>query len=115
MSVVGKGASSRQRRRPLPLPVELDRRFEAILFDWDGTAVPDREADAGLVRVLVEELCALGLELGIVTGTHVGNVGGQLGARPPGPGRLIICVNRGSEAFLAGEDGVELLYRRDAT
>ena len=21
---------------------DLDKRFEAIVFDWDGTAVPDR-------------------------------------------------------------------------
>ena len=25
------------------LPAALDRRFEAVVFDWDGTAVPDRE------------------------------------------------------------------------
>jgi hypothetical protein len=24
----------------------MDRRFEAIVFDWDGTAVPERWADA---------------------------------------------------------------------
>jgi dihydrofolate reductase len=50
----------------------------------DGTAVPDRSADASDLRALVEELCALGLDLVVVTGTHVGNVDGQLGARPAG-------------------------------
>ena len=58
------------------------RRFEAIVFDWDGTAVPDRYSDAGRVRGLVEEACALGLELAVVSETHVANVDGQLGARP---------------------------------
>ena len=28
------------------LPASLARRFEAIVLDWDGTAVPDRKADA---------------------------------------------------------------------
>src|SRR5919197_4287116 len=93
----------------------LARRFEAVLFDWDGTAVPDRAADASRLRELVEELCALGLELGVVTGTHVANVDSQLQARPSGPGRLYFCVNRGSEVFRAGVEGVELVYRRHAT
>ena len=97
------------------LPPVLDRRFEAVVFDWDGTAVPDRGADAGELRALVEELCARGLDLIVITGTHVGNVDGQLRARPAGPGRLYFCVNRGSEVFAANEDGIELLQRRVAT
>lgn len=97
------------------LPSALDRRFEAVVFDWDGTAVPDRDADAGALRRLVEELCALGLDLAVITGTHVGNVDGQLGARPAGPGRLHFLVNRGSEVFQADEEGLHLLYRREAT
>jgi trehalose/maltose hydrolase-like predicted phosphorylase len=97
------------------LPTALDRRFEAVVFDWDGTAVPDRQADAGRLRDLVEELCSLGLELAVITGTHVGNVDGQLGARPEGPGRLHLCMNRGSEVFRADADGVHLVERREAT
>jgi trehalose/maltose hydrolase-like predicted phosphorylase len=107
-------AQTRRRRRSRP-PEELERRFEAIVFDWDGTAVPDRRADAGHLRELVEQLCAFGLDLCVVTGTHVGNVDGQLEARPRGPGRLYFCVNRGSEVFRADEDGVHLVYRREAT
>ena len=108
----------RQRTRPasrLELPPELDRRFEAVVFDWDGTVVPDRAADAAELRSVVEELCEQGLDLVVITGTHVGNVDGQLGARPPGPGRLYFCVNRGSEVFAASEAGIELLYRREAS
>jgi trehalose/maltose hydrolase-like predicted phosphorylase len=111
-----RGTSTPTRRRPGPaLPAELDRRFEAILFDWDGTAVPDRQSDAARIRALIEELCALGLDLGVVTGTHVGNVDGQLRARPSGPGRLYLCLNRGSEVFVADAEGVHLLARREAT
>ena len=97
------------------LPPSLDRRFEAVVFDWDGTAVPDRSADASELRALVEELSALGLDLIVVTGTHVGNVDGQLGARPTGPGRLYFCVNRGSEVYAASPDGLELVEGRQAT
>ena len=103
-------------KRNRRLPAELDRRFEAVVFDWDGTAVPDRSAEAGALRQLVEELCALGFDLGVVTGTHVGNVDGQLQARPAGPGRLFLCVNRGSEVFRADAmSGLELVRRREAT
>ena len=97
------------------LPTALDRRFEAVVFDWDGTAVPDRGADAHELRAVVEELSTLGLDLVVITGTHVGNVDGQLGARPAGPGRLYLCVNRGSEVFTANQDGIELVYRREST
>ena len=91
----------------------LDRRFEAVVFDWDGTAVPDRHAGAARLRRLVRELCSRGLDLAVITGTHVGNIDEQLQVRPAGPGRLYFCVNRGSEVFQADEDGLHLLYRRE--
>ncbi len=56
-----------------------------------------------------------GCDLGVVTGTHVGNVDGQLQARPAGPGRLYLCVNRGSEVFAVDEAGPRLVLRREAT
>src|SRR6266511_79953 len=115
MSAVRTQTPSAPKPSPTRLPAALDRRFEAIVFDWDGTAVTDRHADASSLRVLVEELSALGLDLAVITGTHVGNVDGQLGARPPGPGRLFFCVNRGSEVFEADASGLRLLYRREAT
>ena len=102
-------------RERAALSAALDRRFEAVVFDWDGTAVPDRRADASRVRALIEKLCGLGVDLAVITGTHVGNVDGQLSARPSGPGRLYLCMNRGSEVFQADEDGVRLVERREAT
>ncbi|MGZ4736359.1 MAG: glycosyl hydrolase family 65 protein [Acidimicrobiia bacterium] len=93
----------------------LDRRFEAIIFDWDGTAVPDRLSDARVVRRLVEGLCATGVEVAVVSGTHVDNVDGQLQARPVGDGRLMLALNRGSEVFRVGASGPELVERREAT
>src|SRR3954452_17270709 len=99
-----------------PVPVSIaDRTFEAFVFDWDGTAVPDRRADASEARRLIEALCAAAVEVIIVSGTHVGNVDGQLQARPSGPGRLHLCLNRGSEVFVVGPDGPDLVWRRQAT
>jgi trehalose/maltose hydrolase-like predicted phosphorylase len=97
------------------LPASLDRRFEALVFDWDGTAVPDRAADATVVRRLVEDACALGLHAAVVSGTNVRNIDGQLAARPRGPGRLYLLLNRGSEVFHVGPNGPRLLHRRRAT
>lgn len=99
----------------MTLPPPLDRRFEAVVFDWDGTAVPDRRADASAVRALVEACCAAGLDLVVVSGTHVANIDGQLSARPEGPGVLRLALNRGSEVFVVDAHGVRLLERREAT
>lgn len=101
--------------RTTALPAELDRRFEALIFDWDGTAVPDRAADAAAVRAAVETACALGLYVAVVSGTHVGNIDGQLAARPRSPGELHLLLNRGSEVFRASSEGVELVARRVAS
>jgi len=110
------GEARRPRRGgAAPLPEPLRRRFEAVVFDWDGTAVPDRASDATALRAVVEELCAFGMELAVITGTHVGNVDGQLQARPDGPGGLYLCVNRGSEVFRADSSGPHPVVQRQAT
>ena len=90
-------------------PPLLARRFDALVFDWDGTAVTDRDADASAVREVVEALCATGVHIVVVSGTHVGNVDGQLRARPSGPGRLFLALNRGSELFEVGVDGPRIV------
>ncbi len=100
---------------PTALPAELDRRFEALIFDWDGTAVADRTADAGALRGAVESASKLGLEMAVVSGTHVGNIDGQLRARPRGPGELHLLLNRGSEVYRANQNGVELTARLTAS
>ncbi len=90
-------------------------RYEAVIFDWDGTAVPDRSADTSHLRALVVEACRLGLDLAVVTGTHAENIDGQLGARPAGPGELHLLVNRGSESFRAEPRGLVAIDRRTAS
>jgi trehalose/maltose hydrolase-like predicted phosphorylase len=96
-------------------PISVARRFEAIVFDWDGTAVPDRRADASAIRAKVEHLCREGVDIAIVSGTHVDNIDGQLHARPSGPGRLLLALNRGSELFEVDEGGPHVIARRIAT
>jgi hypothetical protein len=67
------------------------------------------------MRSLVETLCSSGFDVGIVSGTHVDNVDGPLGARPTGPGVLHLCLNRGSEVYVVGSEGPELVHRRVAS
>ncbi len=107
-------AASAPRSGP-ELPVELDRRFEAVIFDWDGTAVTDRAADGTAARRVIEALCNLGFDVAVVTGTNIKNVDPQLAARPSGPGGLHLCLNRGSEVFSVGPSGPQLVWRREAT
>jgi hypothetical protein len=90
-----------------------DRRFDAVMFDWDGTAVVDRRADASELRRLVEQLSSLGCHLVVSSGTHLENVDDQLRARPAGPGRLYASSNRGSELWLLHAGGHELVQRRE--
>ncbi|HSJ52084.1 MAG TPA: hypothetical protein VLA90_12505, partial [Actinomycetota bacterium] len=98
-----------------PAAAAVRGRFEAVVFDWEGTAIPDRSADAGPVRTLVEDLSAEGLDLFVVAGTDVRGVDGQLGARPAGPGELHLLLNHGSEVFRVDRRGPHLLERRTAT
>ena len=95
--------------------IRLGRTFEAVVFDWDGTAVPDRHSSARAVRRRVEQLCARGLDVAVVSETSVGNVDGRLQARPGGPGRLWLAVNRGSELFVVDTRGPRTVERRIAT
>jgi trehalose/maltose hydrolase-like predicted phosphorylase len=94
---------------PADLPAELDRRFEAFMFDWEGTAVPDRQADASAVRAVVERLCALGAAVAIISDTDLGTLDAHLGARPAGPGQLFLCLNGGSEVFRVDGEGPQLV------
>lgn len=92
----------------------LGHRFEAAVFDWDGTAVTDRKADASELRELFDALLGAGFDLAVITGTHIGNVDGQLKLRPHGPGRIIVACNRGSEVYELTSVGPVLLERRVA-
>jgi trehalose/maltose hydrolase-like predicted phosphorylase len=92
-----------------------DRRFEAIIFDWDGIAGLGRVADAIRLRRLIEDSCAAGIELAIVSGATLDAVDGQLRARPVGPGCLMLAFHDRSEAFRVNQAGPQLVQRRAIT
>jgi len=94
---------------------ELARTYEALVFDWDGSTVQDRRAPARTLQWRIEALCALSVDVAVVSSTHVGDIDTQLGARPTGPGRLFLALNGGSELFAVDERGPHLIWRRDAT
>ena len=100
-----------ERARERKLERALDRTFKVICFAWDGTAVPDREADATAVRSRVERLTALGVDVAIVSSADVDDVDAQFRARPGVEGRLFLYLSRGSEVYVVGPSGPRLLER----
>lgn len=81
---------------------EINRRlFEIVAFDWDGTAVKNREAGASAVTTLLEELLKLGVRIAVITGTNFDNIDRQFSSLIKGPHKqnLYVCANRGSEVF----------------
>jgi trehalose/maltose hydrolase-like predicted phosphorylase len=82
------------------------RRFEALIFDWDrGDEPHDRGAEH--LGATIEEACAHGLELAIVSRMVVGELDAVLAARPAGAGGLILATSRGGEVFSVDRDGLK--------
>jgi kojibiose phosphorylase len=79
----------------------LGRTFRLVVFDWDGTAVVDRHADATPFRLVAERLLRAQVLLAVVTGTNAANIEAQFSASIRGPHKsnLYLCTNRGSEAY----------------
>jgi trehalose/maltose hydrolase-like predicted phosphorylase len=110
--IPASGAPQTANRAP---PSPLDRRFEAIIFHWDGSAGPDRVADAIRLRRLIEGSCAAGIEVAIISGATLETVDEQLRARPAGPGRLMLALHDHSEAFRIDQAGPQMMQRRVIT
>jgi kojibiose phosphorylase len=79
----------------------LDRPFRILAFDWDGTAVANRQEDASPVRGVLEDLLRLGTVVAVITGTNFPNVDRQLTAAIQGAHKrlLYVLTNRGSEVY----------------
>ena len=86
---------------------ELNHPFRAIIFDWDGTAVTDRKADASVLVGIAQQLLDLHVWIVVVTGTNFNNIDAQFCQHitPKKRHHLIICVNRGSEVYGFDGDG----------
>lgn len=96
----------------------LDRPFEVIAFDWDGTAVMSRGEDASAVRLRLERLLNLDVRIVIITGTSFPNIDRQVSAAIHGAHKrdLYVCTNRGSEVYgFDAQSRPKLLWRRVAT
>lgn len=96
----------------------IRRPYKMVVFDWDGTVVPDRKTPVGDVMALLEEALSKGVCLVLVTGTHAGNIEAQFTAHVPLTLRrnLYLCCNRGSEVFTFDREGqMSPAFRRAAT
>ncbi len=82
-------------------PAALQQPFRVLIFDWDGTAVANRQEDATELARLSGALVDLHVWLVVVTGTNFGNIDRQYCQKvdPALRHHLIICVNRGSEVY----------------
>lgn len=116
-STTSTGLSPPTPREPR-FPASLQRPFAIIAFDWDGTAVVNRQADASAVRAKIDQLLRLGVYVVVITGTNFSNVDRQLSAPLVGPEKelLFVCTNRGSEVFGFDQQSRPiLLWKRTAT
>ena len=90
------------------LPQALQRRFDLIIFDWDGTAVPDRRTAVPALNAVLEELLLKDVWIAPVTGTNIDNLEAQSFSliSPQARARnLLICTNRGSEVWAYDASG----------
>lgn len=97
-------------------PETLLRPYRLVAFDWDGTAVENRQADATPLWNCLEKLLACGIRIAIITGTKAEHLLRQMPALPaPLLDRLWLCTNRGSEVYGFEGDRPYLLWQRMAT
>jgi trehalose/maltose hydrolase-like predicted phosphorylase len=70
--------------------VAYDRRFEAIVVEWEGANESARGGDLDAIARQVEAASAVGLHLAVVGADGVTDLDAGFGARPQGPGRLLL-------------------------
>ena len=112
LTAAARGQASPSPRAPIE---DLDRRFEAAILDWQWIAADGPEVDVDALRAMVEHLSRFGFDLAVVAPMSADELDRRLGARPDGPGRLLLCVDGGSAIFEAGPGGLELHHRWDGT
>lgn len=91
--------------------------YKAVFFDWDGTAVPSRYADASRVLSAMEKVLRKGIKLIIVSGTTYENIcGGKLEQLLPKEAlqNLYLGLARGNFDYGYDEEG-RLKLCTDAT
>ncbi len=90
----------------------LRHLFRALVFDWDGTAVVNRQENAVALVRLLDVLLRQRVWIVIVTGTNFENINQQFCSKldPTVRRTLLICVNRGSEVY-GFDDAGEVVCR----
>lgn len=91
----------------------ITERVEAVIFN-SGVSGP-QPSETASIRSRVEQLCAAGVDVFVVAAPDIDTVDGKLAARPRGPGRLFLCVNRGSQVFEVTGTHPELKWSRRAS
>lgn len=100
------------------LPAVVRRRFDLLVFDWDGTAVPDRRTPVPELDGVLESLLRRDIPVAPVTGTKIENLEQQslLHIASDCRKNLFVCTNRGSEVFSYDASGDRrCLDRRQAS
>ncbi len=81
------------------------KQYDAIFFDWDGTAVLSRRDPGEVVAPLMAELLEKGVVLAIISGTTYENVaGGELHKKLPAGALRNLYLGLGRGAFHYGFD-----------
>jgi trehalose/maltose hydrolase-like predicted phosphorylase len=93
-------------------PNAQDRRFEAVVLDWEAAVGGRPEEARGLAR-LVERLSSVGLDVALVTRAPVEDLDAAVGPRPAGPGRLFVAVEPSVGVFELTTDGVRKVAAPD--
>ena len=94
------------------------KAYRIVVFDWDGTAVKNRAADARPAARALQNLLQLDVYVVLVTGTNYDNIERQFARHISGPCKrnLYVCTNRGSEVYgFDAHSELFLLYHREAT
>jgi trehalose/maltose hydrolase-like predicted phosphorylase len=87
----------------------LGRTFDAVVVDGDSTVLTARGAPAAGLRRRLEHLCALGLDVVVLSSRPVAELDERLGARTTGPGHLLLSTDDGTRLHTVREDGPEEL------
>lgn len=92
----------------------IGRTVEAVVLDWESTGASLPSTSLAALSRQVEAMSAVYVDVAVLGAADVGAVDDRLRARPPGPGRLLICVGNDAELFEVGPDGPRLVRRPGA-